>query len=289
MLETQDIFNPSSIIYNPNRMVKKANLTVFSLLSLCIAVGIAYAIYKYIDASRIPTVNTIYVINLDRDSKRWESMSQQANALNLNIQRFPAIYGKSLHYEHMRFHGIGNALVRADRHDHKGERMNNLGIVGCYLSHRELLRLMGNMNVPDSYGHLILEYDLKLPSDFLQPGGRWDTLKTRIPSDWDIIWLGIWKPYGNDVSPGVIKLKADPRIRANLGTWAYMVKHGSIHNKILPWFEYMHDAWDEQMNLKFNEWNCYALVPGILDVDQDLASDSAINKINVAPEEKPAT
>jgi len=268
-------------------MAKKADFNyIITLVAVLVAVLIAYAIYKHIEFRQPATINTIHVINLDRDSKRLEAINQQAKSLNLKIERFPAIYGKDIPYNQMRNHGVGNAMVRADRHDHKGEKLNNLGIVGCYLSHRELIRKLGNMDVPDSYGHLIIEDDLRLPSDFLQPGGRWEKLSRSIPADWDIIWLGIWKPYGVDVAPGIMKLKSDPRIRVNLGTFCYVVKHGSIKNKILPWLEYMNDAYDEQLNLKFNEWNCYATVPRIIDIDEDLSADSAINKINVAPEEK---
>jgi len=243
-------------------MAKEAFLShILNILSVAVGIFIIYAIYQYATIHRKPTINTIHVINLDRDTKRWESVTAQANQLNLTIERFPAIYGKDIKYNQMRNLGVGNAMVRADRNDHKGERLNNLGIVGCYLSHRELLRQLGNMNVPDSYGHLVLEDDIRLPGDFLQPNGRWEQCSRHIPNDWDIVWLGIWKPYGEDVAPGVMKLKSDTRIRVNLGTFAYVVRHGSIKHKILPWFEHMIDAWDEQMNLKFNEWNCYALVP----------------------------
>jgi hypothetical protein len=92
----------------------------------------------------------------------------------------------------------------------------------------------------------------------------------------------MWKVHGDDVAPGVVKLKTDTRIRVNLGTFAYVVRHGSLKSKILPYLKLMNDAFDEQMNLKFNDWNCYVLNPGMIEIDDDLQKASAINAINTA-------
>lgn len=268
-------------------MAKRADFSyLLTLLAVGVGVIIVYAMYKHIDSHKHPNVDTIHVINLDRDTKRWASMQEQAKRLNLKFERFSAIYGKDIPYNQMRRHGIGNAMVRADRSDHKGEKLHNLGVVGCYLSNRMLIEQFGKMNVPDSYGHLILEDDVKLPDDFLQPGGRWETLRHQIPTDWDMIWFRMWKPIGRDVAPGIIKLQSDPRLRVNLGTFAYMVRHGAIQHKILPALKYMNDAYDEHINQYFNEWNCYVLHPGIVDIDDELQAESAINAINAAPTEK---
>jgi len=265
-------------------MAKDANFLLHTL-ALVVLVFIVYAVYRHIEFRQAPHIHSIHVINLERDTKRWNSIQAQAASLGLTVHRFNAIYGKEIPYQQMRVLGVGNAMVRADRNDHKGERLNNLGIVGCYLSHRGLIEQVGKENCPDSYGHLVLEDDVNLPADFLQPGGRWEQLRQHIPADWDMIWLRMWKPLGTDVGPGVIKLKSDPRLRVNLGTFAYIVRHGAIHGKILPALKYMNDAYDEQINYHFNEWNCYALNPGIIDVNEELQAESAINAINVAPKE----
>ena len=240
----------------------------------------ALVVYWVVMRNQSPHIETIHVINLDRDTERWQSIQDQAKHLNLNVQRFKGTYGKDIPYHQMRTYGVGNAMVRPDRHDHQGEHLQNLGVVGCYLSHRALLEALTNLNVPESYGHLVLEDDVKFPADFLQPNGRWDSLKTKIPADWDVIWLRMWKVYGDDVAPGVVTLKTDVRVRVNLGTFAYIVRHGSLKHKILPHLKLMNDAFDEQMNLKFNDWNCYALNPGIIEINDDLQKKSAINAIN---------
>lgn len=263
-------------------MVRRADIIVNALVAL-VAIGIVYAFYRFLESRTPPHIHSIHVINLDRDTKRWESIQKQAQNLNLTVNRFKGTYGKDIPYNQMRTYGVGNAMVRADRNDHKGEKLHNLGVVGCYLSHRNLIEHLGTMNVPDSYGHLILEDDVRLPTDFLQPGGRWDQLRKHVPADWDMIWFRMWKPIGADVAPGVMKLNTDQRLRANLGTFAYVVRHGAIHGKVLPSLKYMNDAFDEQVNRHFNEWNCYVLHPGIIDIDDELQAESAINAINTAP------
>ena len=222
-----------------------------------------------------PDITTISVINLDRDVKRWRNMQESAAKLNLNIERFPAIYGKDIPYEKMRSLGVGNSMVRHNRQDKK---LVNLGVVGCYLSHRALLEQLAAKN--ESEGHLILEDDVSLPADFLQPGGRWSVLSKNVPQDWDMIFLRMWKPDGEIVAPGIMKLRSDPSKRSNLGTFAYIVRHGSIKTKILPSLKYMVDAYDEHINLQFNNWNVYLLNPGIIDINDELQNESAINEIN---------
>lgn len=90
----------------------------------------------------------------------------------------------------------------------------------------------------------------------------------------------MWKPDGEIVAPGIMKLRSDPSKRTNLGAFAYIVRHESIKTKILPVLKYMVDAYDEHINLQFNNWNVYLLNPGIIDINDELQNESAINSIN---------
>jgi GR25 family glycosyltransferase involved in LPS biosynthesis len=229
---------------------------------------------------RAPEITSISVINLDRDVKRWSNIEESAAKLHLTVERFPGIYGKDIPYEKMRSLGVGNSMVRHNRNDKNNEHLVNLGVVGCYLSHRTLLEQVSKKNVAESAGHLILEDDVKIPDDFLQPGGRWSVLSKNIPGDWDMIFLRMWKPDGEVVAPGIMKLRSDPTKRTNLGAFAYIVRHGSLKTKILPSLKYMVDAYDEHINLKFNDWNVYLINPGIMDINDELQNESAINGIN---------
>lgn len=261
-------------------MIKTRN-TIIVLSLMTVAIVLLINLRSSRQQTNSPQISSINVINLDRDIKRWNSMYAQGKNLGLTLNRFSAIYGKDIPYEKMRSLGIGNSMVRSNRQDSKNEKLNNLGVVGCYLSHRTLLEQLSTHDALASHGHLILEDDILLPSDFLQKNGRWGLLSKRIPEDWDIIFLRMWKPDGVIIAPGVMKLRSDPNKRTNLGAFAYIVRHGSIRSKILPWLDYMIDAYDEHLNLRFNSWNVYLLHPGIVDINDDLQKDSSINAINL--------
>ena len=230
-----------------------------------------------------PTViiDTIHCINLDKDAHRWRIMQDQAQSYNISMMRWPAVYGKDLKYDQLRDLGIGHAMARSDRFDLEHKNLRNLGIIGCFITVRRLLQHLYSMtNVHDSHGHMIIEDDVVLPPDLMKPDGLLAQKIWYIPADWDLVYLGLWHPAGEAVyfpRSGVIKLRSQDQ--KNVGTFAYIVKHGSIP-KILDWLTYMIDAIDEQFTLKFNEWNAYALVPNYVIMNVPLNDQSSINEIN---------
>ena len=259
-------------------MAKTFRKSIILLIACCLLLLITL-LYNFI--WRCPEINTIHAINLDKDTDRWELMNKQSKMIGFPIKRWPATYGKELHYTDMRKLGIGTAMFRPDRFDSEYKKLVNLGVIGCFLSTRNLLSHLSSENYPSHYGHLILDDDANIPSNLLAKGGTWDKKRKLIPHDWDIIYLGLWKPNGQDINPGIKKLEFNPNLmRQNLATFAYIVKHSSIKKKILPWLKYMVDAIDEQYLLKFNEWNVYAIQPNIISVNDEYAQNSSINEIN---------
>jgi hypothetical protein len=250
------------------------NLVYFAILLL-----LAVVLYLFM-ASSSPSITTIHSMNLDKDKERWAAIEKKAAAGNIPLQRWPATYGKDIPYEKLRDLGVGHAMVRPDRHDKEHKKLVNLGVVGCFISTRRLLEHLSGMYVGSSAGHLILDDDVDLPADLLSPGGKWEQIRHTIPGDWDIIYLGIWDATGDTVNPNVKKLRLTDKQTANLGTFAYIVRHGAIKTKILPWLTYMVDAIDEQYAMKFNEWNVYAVTPNIIGVNEAANEKSSINEIN---------
>lgn len=238
----------------------------------------AYVIYATMHPIK-PTISTIHVINMDKDVKRWDAIKADGDRLGLPLQRFPGFNGKDLNQKVCHSFGVGRALIRPDRKDKEGKNLVNLGTAGCFLSHRGVLTQCSEMNVSDSTGHLILEDDVRLPDDFLQPGGRWDQARQHIPGDYDIILLGLWHPHGTPVTPTITKLASDPSKRINLGTFCYVVRHGALRSKILPWLRYMVDAYDDQLSLKYGEWKVYGIKPNIVELNEDITV-SSINELN---------
>jgi len=242
--------------------------------------AIIYIIFALVfGPGKKPTIDSVHAMNLDKDTERWAALTKSATAANIHIERWPATYGKEIPYEKFRELGVGHALVRPNRHDKKHEHLVNLGVVGCFISTRSLLTHLSEQSFAKSAGHFILDDDIEIPQDFLN---KWEEKRHLIPADWDIVYLGIWNITGTDVAPGLKKLRSarETDEAPNVGTHAYIVRHGAIKSKILPWLRYMIDAIDEQYVMKFDEWNVYGVEPNIITLDDEFSKNSSINEIN---------
>jgi GR25 family glycosyltransferase involved in LPS biosynthesis len=166
-------------------------------------------------------------------------------------------------------------------------KLRNAGVVGCWLSHKRLMTHLASLDVPEYYGHLIVEDDVDIPTDFLLPSDEWHDVYRRVPTDWDMVYFGLTNPIGAPIGERLVRAKsAAPGSEGNWGTHAYMVRHGSIKTKILPWLEHMVDAIDEQYNVKFDDWNVYVVHPAIIKLNDDLSAQSSLLQTN-AGSDKP--
>ena len=254
--------------------LKLSTTAMFAIvvISLAVLVCIFYCIPAH------PTLDTIHVLNLDKDAKRWQAMEADGQRLGLPLQRFPGFDGSVLTQHTVHPLGVGRAMIRPNRKDKEGKHLVNLGLVGCFVAHRNLLTHLSTLPYSDSAGHLVLEDDIKLPDDFM---ARWDAVSAHVPASYDIIQCGLWHPLGAEVAPGILRLGSDVTKRKNLGAFCYVVRHGALRTKILPWLQYMVDAYDEQLALKYGEWNAYGVQPNLVAVNQDF-EESSINQINEA-------
>ena len=260
-------------------MAKAVPTYIIAAVALLISAVLLYGAHVY--AQRFyPSVHTIHYINLDKDVDRRKHMDDHTRRLGM-VERWPAVYGKDIPIDDMVKLGIGYAMVYSGQGTYSEQRKNtrNLGTVGCYLSHRTLLEHLATRDVPDYYGHLILEDDVQVPADFLAPGDRWHAIHKTVPRDWDMVYFDISEPKGHLVAPGIMKLQHESGVTmGNWGTHAYLVRHGAIRSKLLPWLTYMNDAVDQQYDRKFNEWNVYAIVPGIIKLNEAQSAESSIQK-----------
>lgn len=220
-----------------------------------------------------PMIATAHVINLDRDVKKLESFRKQplSSLLPVPVERWAATYGKDLNPRTLPAQGIGNLTVCAGKGTYKEQwkELRNQGAIGCFLSHRSLLQHCATLQVPDTAGHLILEDDALVDKDVRT---KWDAVRNHIPTDWDIVYLGINVPKGHSIGNGVSKLYAVRDSTGNWGTHGYLVRHGALRTKILPQLRFMFEAVDGQLNAFFDEWNCYAIAPQLITVDKSLES-----------------
>jgi len=252
-----------------------------ALVSAVTIVVICYISYNDPFSSLRPHVTSIHVINLDKDVKRWTALDAIGKGLPIVPVRWPAFYGKDHAEEDLKRRGIGYVITRAGTGSYSAQfnkNVRNLGAVGCYLSHKYLLEHLATLSVPGTHGHLILEDDVAIPRNFLHPSDEWHKHCKNVPTDWDIVFFDITSPRGTYVHENIMKLAyvEDKGNDGNWGTHAYLVKHSSIRDKLLPWLEHMVDAIDEQYKMKFNEWNVYCILPGILPLNSELSKVSSI-------------
>ena len=248
-----------------------------------ITVGIVVVVIFFIGwsssvRSAPPSIDTAHVINLDRDVAKLDSFRNQEHIPStLQIIRWKATYGKDLRPNDMSRAGIGGSIFLSGKGKYVDQQkdLRNLGAIGCFLSHRSLLEHLANTNHSDSAGHLVLEDDAKFTPHWLH---EWDAVRTAIPTNWDMVYLGIVWPKGRAIRPGVLRLEPNlfseggHAAEGNYGTHAYVVRHGAIRTKILPWLQHMVDTIDRQYNYKFHEWNVYAIQPTRIDINETLGS-----------------
>ena len=261
------------------RGIKKQDWIVVGIVAIVLIALFAYGAQAYTKSHR-PHVWDIYVINLDKDNERWESVREDTRHIAGMVHRFPAVYGRELTQAGTVAEGVGFAMTRSGDGHNEDMNLRNLGTVGCWLSHKRLLAELVKKPVADHAGHLIVEDDVAFPSDFLEVTDAWHKVYRSIPTDWDMVYFGITEPHGRLIAPGVRRLETKVGGGGNWGTHAYLVRHGAIRTKVLPFLEHMVDAIDEQYNLKFSEWNVYAVEPNIIPLNPTMSTQSSIKEIN---------
>ncbi len=222
----------------------------------------------------------IWVINLDKDVERWASIQADTHRIGGMVHRWPATNGRALSQADTVMEGVGFAMTRAGNGVKENVELRNLGTVGCWISHKRLLQHLASLPFSEHAGHLIVEDDVAFPTDFLEVTDEWHKVYKHVPTDWDLVYFGITNPYGSMIAPGVRKLETKVGGGANWGTHAYLVRQGSLQTKLLPWLEHMVDAIDEQYNLKFSEWNVYAVEPNIIPLKPEMSQTSSLMHLN---------
>jgi GR25 family glycosyltransferase involved in LPS biosynthesis len=200
-----------------------------------------------------------YVISMDKNSERYIDIENDANNAGLVLQHWPATFlekTEKLRYE-LPYKGVGRTLF-CDRLNN----VYNIGTVGCFLSHRELLRHIVTLNSPE-LGTLILEDDVKIRPDLFI---KLASVERELPKDWDILFLdkGGLKKSETPISDNLVKIRKSLDGDTNWGTHCYIVKNSSIKRKILPILEHMIDGIDRQYNVhadKINQYIAYGIIP----------------------------
>lgn len=250
------------------------------LIALVVTLAIIVLVLNWTTLSA-PTIQDIWVINLDKDTERWNNIQANTEHIRDKVHRWSATYGKDLTRDQAQKYGVGYVvtLSREVEKDEKTDRITsaNTGAVGCWVSHKRLLTYLADQPAHDNAGHLICEDDVEFSKDFLSGKDEWSKIAKNIPSDWDIVFLGIKKPIvGTDVAHG-IKRKHTTYNKGNWGTHAYLVRHGSLKTKILPSIKHMTNEIDVHYDMMSDHWNVYLCDPPTLRYNGVLALKSSVN------------
>lgn len=194
-----------------------------------------------------------HAINMDKSTDRWAEISALAQKARLPLKRWHATDGSAIKEDSVRNHGVSKLIVR-----HTTEKKQP-GVVGVFLSHKTLLEHLEKQGGAGSAdAHLILEDDAAIPADFWD---QWATVSAEFPADWDIVQLGVTFPNLTRL-PGCQRLHGHSEKRGNVGAFAYVVKHASLH-KINQHFQYMYDPIDVMIRNKQDEWRIFYVWPEV--------------------------
>lgn len=115
----------------------------------------------------------VLVINLDKDTGRWEQCQKELDKINLRPIRIPAIYGAKMSEEEYRKNTSAQCYSFCTP-----------SMVGCWLSHKKSWQYIVDNNIESA---LILEDDCQFEDDFQK---KLQEYTKEIPENWDIVLLG---------------------------------------------------------------------------------------------------
>jgi GR25 family glycosyltransferase involved in LPS biosynthesis len=215
---------------------------------------------------------------MDSSKERLNTIMDAAKAAKIELVRFPAIVLhddvlKNNRGQELQEQGVGSLLYYS--YDTKG--LVKRGTIGCYLSHRGVMRKIAEDTNDKSKGTLILEDDANVPPNLIE---KVNAAIVDLPEDWDILYIGRWQTESQHIKNSVHKITNRFNPDKNWGMWAYFVKNTSVKDKILPCLDIMFNNLDLQLNYYVNKLNTYLIVPNIVDYCNGVKSDLNTHNAN---------
>jgi GR25 family glycosyltransferase involved in LPS biosynthesis len=194
-------------------------------------------------------LNDIYVINLEYAKDRLNNIDKSFKNNNLKYNVFKAIDGKKLIVIPQYFHP---KLLRS----YALQNLNNYGgSIACSLSHYSLWKKIDEYNeYNDMSNILILEDDSTFDGLFKE---RIEYYTSKLPQDWDILYLGRKYLTGKQVGKYFIKGGKTDKKGYNASSFAYVIRKKSckkLCNIIYPLKELEQDLTLRQNMDKFNAY-----------------------------------
>jgi GR25 family glycosyltransferase involved in LPS biosynthesis len=218
-----------------------------------------------------PLFQDAYAITMDPASQRYTDINKFATAAGISLQPWKGVTITPDQKDSLPEKGVGTTNYK----DRTGA-VFNLGVIGAFLAHRDLLRNQAT-KAADKMGTLIFEDDVEIPPDFLD---KLAAVESEIPKDWDFIFLDKLYTVGKPISKHVTKLDKDMTAMKNWGIWAYIVRNASLKEKILPRLEHMLDVPDIQLAKFADVLNMYLLTPSLVKQDARNAPNSVVTAMD---------
>jgi GR25 family glycosyltransferase involved in LPS biosynthesis len=149
---------------------------------------------------KIPGIDNIYCVNLERRPDRREQASKEFQKFNLDFEFFTGVDGHKLNVK---------STIKP-------------GHVGCVLSHLNLYRYLKTI---EGSVFMITEDDVVFSSDFIDI--FLDRIKA-VPDDWNLLYFG---GNHNGISPKMVSQKIH-RLQKTYTTHCYLVKKSSLDSLI---------------------------------------------------------
>ena len=203
-------------------------------------------------------IDSVYVINMDKDTKRLAEIDTSLKAVNIRYERFPAIDGSLISIEA----NLAPICMKFCTN----------GMKGCALSHHAVWKKAiekGDKTV------MVMEDDAIIPDDINE---RIADVFARLPHDWDILYVGC-RYMCNDrqdvAKVGNFLAGTSPeqydreikKVKGSIGSHAIIYKTEFL-KKIVNELIYTHI--DAQLVLWTKEFkaNAYGLYPDLVKVDE---------------------
>lgn len=146
----------------------------------------------------------IYWINSRNRMDRFRNMIERFKILNIESERFDAIYGGSLDHSALNMDRHSPILL-ADGTIGTRFRLLNNGEIGCFISHTTIYQKIKDNGFDKT---LILEDDAIFCNGFKE---KFVEEMKNVPDDWDMIYFGQWNydhpQAGTEKQCGTINLK----------------------------------------------------------------------------------
>ena len=201
-------------------------------------------------------VDQIYVINLDKDTKRLEMITQAMKKLHLPFQRVSGINGNKVYP------------------DFKDRTSLRPGQLGCLLSHQWIL----NDAISNSYKNIcVLEDDIVFHQEFLKLFKIKFTSLKRHTGSIDLLYLGCSQKHKwKDIDLQTHYLSGG----RFFGTFAMIINKKMFH-PILQYSNVLKYPIDEVLVYLQNKYSVYCLYPYLITVHPHSQSNTTISGQNL--------